>query len=79
MLKHSMKVLILRELARAGALRWTDLVERVDGTNGNVGAAMAKLTEVGYVRKVIIAKKEVAYEITKRGRDALESYILEIL
>lgn len=78
-LKHSMRIYVLKEICSARIIPWQELFARVGGTQGNVGAALKRLMDDGYIEKVCWKGRPIAsYQITKSGRDAFEEYKREL-
>jgi len=57
---------------------FTWLREKTGSTDGNLGAQMLKLEEVGYVameKRFAGRKPQTVYRMTEKGREALSNYV----
>lgn len=76
---HSrIRLAVMAILAAVEDAEFTYLREKVNATDGNLGAHLRKLEEAGYVavRKGFVARKPVSrYRLTSKGRDAFGRYV----
>ena len=82
MLKHSLRVFILRELLKRKQLSFGELRERLNCTEGNLGSALHNLVEEKFVNRqadlLPNGKAGSIYSITKNGKEQYEGYIGEL-
>lgn len=72
---------IITFLYRNRQASFTDLVQSLDLTPGNLGSHAAKLEEAGYVkagRLLVDLSFEVHYRITEQGSKAFQRYLDEL-
>ena len=77
-LQHRSRVAAAVLLSRHGALSFSRLKQLLDETDGNLGAQLRKLEEVGYVgvRKEFQDRRPVTwYRLAPKGRRALAAHL----
>ncbi len=68
----------LVELGPGGAMRFADLKELTEATDGNLGAHLSKLEAEGYVRtakRFVKRKPQTTVAVTEKGRRAFEEHV----
>jgi DNA-binding MarR family transcriptional regulator len=78
LLQHRSRLGALVLLSGADALSFTRLKSLLEETDGNLGAQLRKLEEVGYVSvdKQFVKRKPVSwYALTPQGRRALKAHL----
>ncbi len=74
LLKHSLKVLVLRELTKHSQLSFADLVVATQATPGNLGKAIERLLATRYILKVPTESRETVYQTSVKGNQAYSVY-----
>ena len=72
------RLAILGALAAGDRMSFNDLKSVLDVTDGNLSVHARKLEEAGYVRCIKRFRGRTPlteYELTRKGRDALENYL----
>jgi DNA-binding MarR family transcriptional regulator len=72
------RLAILSVLLTVERAEFSFLKEKVKATDGNLGAHLKKLEDVEYInaKKTFIDRKPVSfYNITEKGRNAIEDYL----
>jgi len=79
---HSrIRLAVMAVLASVERAEFTFLRDKVNATDGNLGAHLRKLEEAGYVsaNKRFVARKPVSdYALTRDGRRAFEAYVQQL-
>jgi len=73
-----LRLALLALLSSVEEAEFTWLRAKTEATDGNLGAQLLKLEEVGYVaveKKFVLRKPQSLYRITERGRQALAEYV----
>lgn len=73
-----LRLALLSLLVGVEEAEFTWLRAKTGSTDGNLGAQLLKLEEVGYVaveKKFVLRKPQTLYRITKIGRQALADYV----
>jgi DNA-binding HxlR family transcriptional regulator len=73
-----LRLALLSLLSGVEEAEFTWLRARTASTDGNLGAQLLKLEEVGYVtveKKFVLRKPRTLYRLTKAGRQALTEYV----
>jgi DNA-binding HxlR family transcriptional regulator len=73
-----LRLALLSLLTTVEEAEFTWLRARTGSTDGNLGAQLAKLEEVGYVaveKKFVQRKPQTIYRMTEAGRKALTEYV----
>jgi DNA-binding PadR family transcriptional regulator len=73
-----LRLALLSLLAGVEQAEFTWLRGKTGSTDGNLGAQLLKLEEVGYVsveKKFVTRKPQSIYSITEKGREALAEYV----
>ncbi len=73
-----LRLALLSLLAGVEQAEFTWLRGKTGSTDGNLGAQLVKLEEVGYVaveKKFVMRKPQSVYRITEKGREALAEYV----
>jgi DNA-binding HxlR family transcriptional regulator len=76
-----LRLAVLSLLSGVEDAEFTWLRAKTAATDGNLGAQLAKLEEVGYVtveKKFVLRKPQTLYRITETGRQALTEYVLAL-
>ena len=78
LLEHRLRLTLCVLLTRYESLSFSTLKEMTRETDGNLGANLRRLEDVGYikVRKTHVARKPVSwYSLSRSGRQALKSHL----
>jgi DNA-binding MarR family transcriptional regulator len=81
LLKHSLKVLVLRELTKHSQLSFSDLMVYTQATSGNLGKALERLEAAQYItrQKVVEIRSTVSmYRMTVKGNHQYSLYVSEL-
>lgn len=73
-----LRLAVLSLLVGVDQAEFTWLRGKTGSTDGNLGAQLLKLEEVGYVtveKKFVMRKPQSVYRITEEGRQALADYV----
>ena len=73
-----LRLALLSLLAGVEQAEFTWLRGKTGSTDGNLGAQLLKLEEVGYVsveKKFVMRKPQSVYSLTEKGREALTEYV----
>ena len=73
-----LRLALLSLLAGVEEAEFTWLRAQTGSTDGNLGAQLLKLEEVGYViadKKFVQRKPQTTYHLTETGRSALSDYV----
>ncbi len=73
-----LRLALLSLLSSVEEAEFTWLREKTEATDGNLGAQLVKLEEVGYVvakKTFSLRKPQTVYRLTKAGRQALIEYV----
>lgn len=73
-----LRLAVLSLLAGVEQAEFTWLRGKTGSTDGNLGAQLLKLEEVGYVsveKKFVMRKPQSVYSLTEKGREALTEYV----
>ncbi len=73
-----LRLALLSLLTGVDEAEFTWLRTKTGSTDGNLGAQLTKLEEVGYVsmeKKFVQRKPQTTYRITEAGREALSEYV----
>ena len=81
LLLSKIRIGIIAELLASDWIAFSALQQRLQTTNGNLGAHLGKLIEGGYVdeRKAFVDRRpQSRYRLTQRGRDAFVAHVREM-
>ncbi len=73
-----LRLALLSLLAGVDEAEFTWLRAKTGSTDGNLGAQLMKLEEVGYVtveKRFVLRKPQTLYRMTELGRSALAEYV----
>lgn len=79
--EHRARPAIAALLARHGEISFTAFKQRLEMSDGNLGAQLRKLEDAGYValRRDFVERKPVTwYALTGPGRKALDAHLLAL-
>ncbi len=81
LLLSKIRIGIIAELLASDWIAFSALQQRLQTTNGNLGAHLGKLMESGYVEELksfVDRRPQSRYRLTQRGRDAFIAHVREM-
>jgi len=81
LLLSKIRIGIIAELLASDWITFSALQQRLQTTNGNLGAHLGKLIESGYVDELkafVDRRPQSRYRLTQRGRDAFIAHVREM-
>lgn len=77
-LRHTLQVLVLRELMKSGDSNFVDLLTGTKTTPGNLSSAINRLIADKYVDRTPTLDRSTRYCLTNHGKMAYKRYVKEV-